>query len=186
MAASGAGAEPLFPRHGDDGRRASRSRHFLNVVILATLVILTIAGLGFCLYVAWAPDGHSSSRWLPAPPPQVLSINGTGPVYAGADIWYNFIVTPYFGNLTWQLLRFWVSPGPLTRSETNWTLDSMNASSVPIASYIDSSGNWSTASNAPVLPGEVVSLKVDSPLALGVFWVEWPIFGGGETGVELS
>jgi len=106
--------------------------------------------------------------------------------YTGDRIWYNFTVTVDRANLTWAMLQFHVTPGPLTRDPANWTLNARDSGSVMVAAFGEAGGNWTTGSTFLVTTGETIVLETDSPLTMGEFGVSCPTLGPGNWTVELS
>jgi hypothetical protein len=131
--------------------------------------------------------------------PQPLSPRGPGglasstaleflaptPSYEGSRLWYNFSVTVNQPNLTWAMLRFSVTPGPLTRSISNWTLRAIDPGSDLVASFQLAAGNWTSDSTRGVVTGDSLLLEADSSLTLGDFNAAWPGLGPGSYSVEL-
>jgi len=114
----------------------------------------------------------------------VLGLTST--TYVGADIWYNFTVTAAESNLSWNGILFSITPGPLARGESNWTLEVGNASSGLVVPFTAAFGNWTCSSSAPLQVGEQVVLKVDSPLVEGYLTALWLTGGGGSDRVSID
>jgi len=153
------------------------------VVALAPALIL-VGGIVALVITTHTPNSTQSlGPQLPGPPLMFPSPNAT---YTGDRIWYNFTVTVDRANLTWAMLQFHVTPGPLTRDSANWTLNARDSGSVVVAAFSEAGGNWTTDSASFVSTGETIVLETDSPLTMGAFGVSCPTLGPGNWTVGLS
>jgi hypothetical protein len=158
--------------------RVTRRRRIGLWAALAPTLVLAIV---LVVLVLTTPRPLSPS--LPPNSGPALEFRPSGTSYVGDRFWYNFTVTTYWENLTWQKLRFVVTPGPLTRSEMNWSLMAMSPDSSAGVVFTNTAGNWSSADDSSVSSGAVLVLVTDSSLALGSVSALWP---GGSYGFELG
>ncbi|MFI5415460.1 MAG: hypothetical protein ACHQ16_07395 [Candidatus Lutacidiplasmatales archaeon] len=160
-------------------RRRSAVR--FGVVFLPVLVLVAVV----VVFVTTLPPPTSPDR--PGAPAYSAPLQFPSPnaSYGGSRIWYNFSLTVNQPNLTWTMLRFSVTPGPLTKGISNWSLSAIGRSSEVVATFQLTAGNWTSASPAIVVTGDLLSLETDSSLTFGEFGVSWPSLGPGSYGVEL-
>ena len=158
-----------------------RDRPDVPVAAISAVIVIALAIVAARLVAI--PVRSNSLPELP--PPFPVTFNAPEPVYFGPHIWYNFTVNVTVSNFTWKDLRCFVVAGPLTKSETNWTLIVMDSSFGLVAAYEEFLGNWTTSSAAGVLSDDVVVLETESPLTLGYFGVTGAWYGVGGYSVEL-
>lgn len=129
-----------------------------ELLVVAVPVGLILAALAFALFLALPGENGSRSRAGP-PSPQ---IEVTQPVlqYGRAAMWYNFTVEQVLGSPSWNSTVVWVAGGWLGGLNSDSSVWVVNESGGIVANFLNVSGNWSTSSPAPVLVGQVLSLKV--------------------------
>ena len=152
-----------------------------GVVFLPVLVLVAIVAT-----VAIFATTHSPPRSPGAPAYSAPFQFSTHPAnYVGRWIWYNFSVQANQPNVTWAMLVLYVTPGPLTKAPSNWSLTAVGLSSEVVATFELAAGNWTSSSTMVVVTGETISLETDSSLTLGGFTAAWPTLGHGTEGEEL-
>jgi len=154
--------------------------------------ILAAALVGFVVSVlvyaaVWAPPSRApEGPVVNGPPPGLIEFGSPSTTYLGDRTLYAFNLTDVRSNVTWNEIVFTVRPGPLTGSQTNWTLRVTNSTSGEYYPFLSVEGNWTTGSVDPPRLGEAVLLTVDSPLVEGALEATWPSLGAGNWTAQID